>query len=99
MEKKGARQIELEEEIQNVIDAIGKLANYFDPPLEEFARRMTMVLHPTLQQNFFRCILRSIEKWADKYKNGNYDLRNEDTCRMCQKMFEALGEDIYLKFV
>jgi hypothetical protein len=49
--------------------------------------------HRTLQQNFFRDVLVPIVKhYADCYKNGIYDLRNEDSCNCAEKLEPIIDE-------
>lgn len=57
--------------------------------------------HRTLQQNFMRVFLSFVEIQAAMYEAGIYDLRNEDTCRLCHAMWGAIKDrdDLYLRMV
>lgn len=48
--------------------------------------------HRTLQQSVMRqLIVPLIWAWADKYGERGFDLRNEETCRLCDKIRDAVG--------
>jgi hypothetical protein len=58
-------------------------------------------IHRTLQQNFMRVVLVFIEVQAAMYEAGIYDLRNENTGRLCKSIWDSLKdrEDLYLPTV
>ncbi len=58
-------------------------------------------LHRTLQQNFMRVTLAFIEVEATLYESGWFDLRNEDTGRLCKILWDTIKdrEDLYLRMV
>ena len=51
-------------------------------------------LHRTEQQNLGRLIFSLLGSWSRDYENGNYDARNEATCKMAFAMVKGLPEDV-----
>jgi len=50
--------------------------------------------HRTLQQNFMRHVIMPLFEEMHKWdKEGNYDLRNEASCKLATKMLGCLNED------
>lgn len=78
----------------NLIDAVNKYS--FDNA--SFANEIT-TSHRTLQQSAMRAFVECIKEWADDYEAGAYDLRNEDTVRLCRDIVEQFGDRLYLRFV
>lgn len=58
-------------------------------------------MHRTLQQNFMRVVLAFIEIQAAFYEAEMFDLRNEDTTRLCKVLWDAIKDrdDVFLRFV
>jgi hypothetical protein len=48
--------------------------------------------HRTLQQNKMRLIMEMLKVWDNDFVNGNYDMRNEQTCRVANKIMGCLNE-------
>ena len=46
--------------------------------------------HRTLVQLKFKIFLEMVEIMSKQYKEGNYDLRNEDSCRIANEICEAI---------
>jgi hypothetical protein len=55
--------------------------------------------HRTLQQGAFRVILACVEEWARAYENGNYDLRNEATCKASHEAWHGGLKDAAVPFI
>ena len=54
--------------------------------------------HPTLVQSFMsRFIIEFIREMNKKYKNGYYDGRNEETCRLCNILWEKIKETYHIE--
>ena len=54
--------------------------------------------HPTLVQSFMsRFIVEFIRKMNEKYANGHYDGRNEETCRLCNVLWEKIKETYHVE--
>lgn len=79
------------ETLQKLIRFVNKLSC----PEKVFAKLM-MNEHRTLQQSTMRLFLRTIEEWS---KQENYDLRNEQTIKICKKIMEALGDNKSLPLI
>jgi len=48
--------------------------------------------HRSHQQSLGRFMKYAIKLYADMYKDGKYDLRNENTCKMCAQIVEQTEE-------
>ena len=48
--------------------------------------------HRTLQQNKMRLIVEMLKVWDEDFINNNYDIRNEQTCRVANKIMGCLNE-------
>ena len=72
---------------QDLADAANNMA--FD---EDKFVDVLMNQHRTIQQNTMGAILALIWRWADQFDKGNYDARNEATCRASRQIRDALGE-------
>jgi len=57
--------------------------------VEDFVEQLTLREHRTLQQCSMAIFLGCIESWANK-KDGQFDLRNEDTVMISRKIKAAL---------
>jgi hypothetical protein len=55
--------------------------------------------HRTLQQGAFRVMLACVEEWARAYENGNYDLRNEATCKASHEAWHGGLKDAAVPFI
>ena len=54
--------------------------------------------HPTLVQSFMsRFIIEFIREMNKKYKNGYYDGRNEETCRLCNILWDKIKEIYHIE--
>lgn len=47
--------------------------------------------HRTNQQMIAAGVFALIKQWAEDYKSGNYDLRNEETCRVAFNMVDKVN--------
>ena len=83
------------EEAQKVAEQVTNLVNNYSCDYKEFAKYLTTRTHRTLQQSVFRLITECITEWA---KQENYDLRNEQTVKICKELVKVL-EDKYLPYV
>ena len=59
---------------------------------EGFADEL-MNAHRTLQQNSFRVMILCIKKWAYAYDEGTFDLRNKQTCKICNDIVSNIDVD------
>jgi len=51
-------------------------------------------LHRTEKQNLGSLVFALIGEWSRDFENGNYDARNEATCKMAFAMVQGLPEDV-----
>lgn len=79
---KGATGAEMARELGHYVNALGA-------DRSDFVEQLTRREHRTLQQSAMGLFLDCIEAWADKEEH-EYDLRNEDTVRLCRKIKAAL---------
>lgn len=86
-------------EMEEVAEKLEKFVNSFSFPAEEFADRITQRTHRTLQQSIMRIVIALLQRWSDNYEKGIYDLRNEDTCKLADKMIKGAGDDLFLRMV
>jgi len=56
------------------------------------------IQHRTHQQSIGRFIKEAIKVYAKMYEDGYYDLRNEDTCKMCNSIVDKV-EDTIMPFI
>ena len=73
--------------------------NYMGFDYRKMAIAMTYE-HRTLQQNFMRLMTHFIDEEAKNYDKGNFDDRNEATCKLCKKFQEILEQEgAYLPYI
>lgn len=72
--------------------------NSFSTDKEGFVEEINRT-HRTLQQSMFRIIIDLIKMWSDMYENKRYDLRNEKTCELCNKIYKEFEKDLYVPFI
>ena len=82
---KAAQSAEAAKDLINVLNAFS-----FDN--ESFASEV-LASHRTLQQSAFRVFIACIEKWAEAYESGCYDLRNEQTAKLSHAMWNDYLKD------
>ena len=73
-------------ELAEMVDEFCNSATKKD--IEAFAEHVTCSVHRTIQQKIMGLFLATIEKWAV----SQFDLRNEATVKMCQKIVAATGD-------
>ena len=47
--------------------------------------------HRSIQQSVFTAVVALLDGWAQDGDSGNFDLRNEDTVKACQRIMNAVG--------
>ena len=81
-------------ELFNEVNYIGNEENVIDA-----LKTVLQNQHRTLQQSFFRyVIVPSIKSFADKKRNNMFDLRNEASCELAEKL-EPIVKDSHLPFI
>lgn len=76
---------------QNVLDEIRRFSTA--DVIEAMNRE-----HRTIQQLFAPHVFALIENWAAQFRSGNFDLRNEETCRRCDELI-AGRDDLLSRFL
>lgn len=61
-------------------DMLGDFCNDMSLDTDKVAKKV-ITQHRTIQQNIFGLFLSCCKQWAENYKTGVYDLRNEYTCQ------------------
>ena len=78
-----------EEEVEDMINVFGA---------REACKRFTehmLCMHRTLNQKFTGdIIIPFIKEMAERYKAENYDGRNQDACKCCSIMWDALVKEM-----
>ena len=98
------REIYNRKSAENIRDAINVLFNELNAMgqeghVEKVIVESVQMNHRTLQQNFFsHLVVPLIKDFAKRYDSGNYDLRNEDSCRVAKKL-EPILKDEYFRFI
>ena len=67
--------------------------------IKDFTEVICHRTHRTLQQGVMGVATSLIAQWAEDFKAGNYDGRNEATCKLCNKIMESHAEDMWLPFI
>jgi len=89
------------ERIKDIIDKLFTELNRMgnERKVGEFVTEAIRYQHRTLQQNYFsNVILPSIKDFAKRYDEGQFDLRNEESCKLAKKI-EPVVKDVYLPFI
>lgn len=91
------RQQQIEEDAKEAVEKLSRMVNCFDDSAvaKAFAENM-LRQHPTLQQSMMRVIVETIKAWSE---TKWFDLRNEATVKLSQKIVEEVGEDFFLPFI
>jgi len=68
--------------------------------MEEFVGYITNYSHRTLQQKIFGIFCSCIQAWAKCVPTGYFDLRNEATVKLCEKITKKFDKyDMALPYV
>ena len=87
------RAEEVAEVLSNFVNSYNR--TYFT----SFVDNITHRTHRTLQQLIFRLFYMCIKSWAVCYEKNEYDLRNEDTCRISSEIVEHLKDRDGIAFI
>lgn len=83
---------------KEMADLLGDFVNPMHHDSQGFVEGI-MRQHRTLQQETFKLMWKCIEKWSEIYELGHYDERNGDTCRLCNEIYKAHKDSIYLPYI
>lgn len=87
-----SRGIETGKKLMNIVNS------YNVQEITDFVNVVTTD-HRTLQQSAFRTFMKCVEVWAENYESGNYDLRNEQTCKMSAEIKKLFEDNIYVPMI
>ena len=88
-----------DKDLSDIAKALMHGVNGFSIEHNDFVQVVTTD-HRTLQQSAFRLFYACIVEWADLYKTGRYDLRNEATCKACFEIMELFEQrKLYIPMV
>ena len=76
-------------QVADSLSSAGNLSRYRD--INEILEAVSR-LHRTEKQNLGSLVFSLIGEWSRDYESGNYDIRNEATCRMAFAMVQGLPE-------
>lgn len=85
---------------EELADRMEGFVNSFDRSGDKiFIEKITLRIHRSLQQSVFRLFYKCILSWSKCYEDGNYDLRNEATCKLSHEITEFLKEKDGIPFI
>mgnify|MGYP003144091425 CR=1 FL=1 len=84
------QKFELAAQVATALSSAGNQARYRD--INEILGAVSR-LHRTEKQNLGSLVFALVGEWARDYENGNYDARNEATCKMADAMVQGLPPD------
>ena len=85
-----------EETLQNLFDMIN---SGWKDHIPKTTVKVWNGTHRTLQQGFFREFIIPLIKHISELDEGYFDLRNEDTKRLCDAIMEKCDGNLYLRFI
>ena len=88
---------ETQTNMKKAIDILSREINHMGSE-EEFVDNLFLGIigeHRTLQQGFIGAMF----KVLSMYSKAPFDLRNEDSVRVCRKMAEVMKDDLYFRFI
>ena len=80
-------------QIANALSRAGNQARHHHRDINEILDAVSR-LHRTEHQNLGSLVFALISDWSRDYESGNYDARNEATCKMAFAMVTGLPEDV-----
>lgn len=83
-------------EVSAAAKAVSKLANNMSSDKEDLNELANLLTgdHRTLQQGIMRnLVMPMLRNWAEDFKSGRYDARNEGTVRAAAVMVKALDDE------
>jgi len=82
---------EINDAIQTIFNHLNKMG--MEKEVTYSLLMSVQMQHRTLKQNFMRCFLVPlIKEFAKSYREGNYDARNEATCKTCVELEKVLED-------
>ena len=81
------------EEAKSAANALVDFVNPFGADLKGFADHIVYRSHRTLQQSVGKVLFILIQRWAQCYREEQYDLRNAELCQKCHNICELMREE------
>jgi len=83
-------------DMEKVWEMLSNAINNFNDTTnaEAFFNQLTRQ-HRTLQQSFWRMMIFTIKEYAKLRESGWYDLRNEESVKMCEGLAQWLEDNYY----
>lgn len=93
-------EIAQQEKTKELAEAISRFVNSSSPSeIDKLGIEMVMD-HRTLVQSKMRFVMSFLSELSDRYAHGHFDARNEQSCKIADKMLSALDEfDKSLPFI
>ena len=89
-------------QIAAALSRAGNQARHHHRDISEILESVSR-LHRTEKQNLGSLVFALISDWSRDYESGNYDARNEATCRMAFAMVQGLPEgeraDLWMPYI
>lgn len=83
---------------KDMAEAMSAFVNSFSIDEKGFIKEMANK-HRTLQQSFTRLCWEWLKTLSAMYEKGNYDLRNEASCKLANKIVKQFKEEGYFPMV
>ncbi len=77
-------------EAEDAAKALESFVNPYGCCHDSFVKQITHRAHRTLQQSIGKLVFALIKGWAEMFDSGQYDLRNEHTCKVCKEIVSKL---------
>ncbi len=91
-----ALEVKSYDTVQEAEDAAKNLESFVNPfgaDYEAFVDQIVYRTHRTLQQSIGKLMFLLIKRWAEMYRCGKFDGRNEALCRTCHNIDELMTEE------
>lgn len=88
----------MESKAERLVNDFAEFVNSFNFDADEFAKNV-MKEHRTLQQSMFQVMIVTMREWAKNYESGRYDLRNEDTVKLCYEIVKEFDDKMFTRFI
>ena len=89
------QELDGKEIAQKIASELTDAANRMDFDPKAFASAVRRE-HRSIQQSVFTAVVALLDGWAQDADTNNFDLRNEDTVKACQRIMNAVGGTVGL---
>ena len=90
-----------EDKVKALVEALATAVNNFSPDdtAKLIADELCHRTHRTLQQNTMRVFVAILNQWAQDFREGNYDARNEATVKLAASIVKQFKDDFYFPMI